>query len=138
MHRMRFIRRVEALAHAEPRDFRRIERQCAKCSSSHYSWFETTVPIAIAAIENWAEWLQKEPYEHPLEEPGDMVLFFLCSDYRTTHFAFLNGHTSARYESATYENANPSQTLVAGQPFNSPAQAGSTHSKGSEQIFPSH
>ena len=63
MHRMRFVTRLEALVYAELRDFRRVERICAKCSLSHFSWFETTVPIATAAIEKWAEWLQKEPYE---------------------------------------------------------------------------
>ena len=63
MYRRRFIARLEALVHAELFDFRRLERQCATCSHRHFSWFETTVPIAIAAIKKWAEWLAKEPYE---------------------------------------------------------------------------
>ena len=63
MYRIRFITRLEALIHAELCDFRRLERQCVKCSKIHFQWFETTVPIAIAAIKKWAEWLAKEPYE---------------------------------------------------------------------------
>lgn len=62
-------RRVEALCHRELRH-RRVIIYCYGCLKTHEEWFQVSATEAIAVVEKWSAWMQKEPYQadHSLKE----------------------------------------------------------------------
>ena len=55
--------RLEALVHAELRDYRRVELQCGRCKRNHGEWFERTYTDVVAVARKWSTWLSLAPYE---------------------------------------------------------------------------
>lgn len=57
------IYRLEALVHAELREYRRIEIRCGRCKKSHIEWFERPASHVMAVAKKWTAWLSLAPYE---------------------------------------------------------------------------
>ncbi len=63
MQRIPHVKRVEAIVHAELREFRMQELKCNTCHTSHQEWFEKSAPDAVTAVKKWSAWMRTEPYE---------------------------------------------------------------------------
>ncbi|KAJ5446650.1 DUF1766-domain-containing protein [Penicillium cf. griseofulvum] len=53
---------VEKLCHAELKH-RQVIIYCQGCLKTHEEWFEMSPTKAMAVIEKWSAWMEKEPYE---------------------------------------------------------------------------
>jgi hypothetical protein len=60
--KVRHVRRVEALVHAELRDHRRkqVRGDCI-CGKEHKEWFETNVNHAQKVVRKWTAWMDEKP-----------------------------------------------------------------------------
>jgi hypothetical protein len=68
---VRNVRRLEALVHAELRQYRRREYGC-RCGVVHKEWFEVDVGLVRKVIKKWKDWLNARPrYE---DRVGGMLL----------------------------------------------------------------
>ncbi|KAM3521583.1 hypothetical protein NHJ13051_006163 [Beauveria bassiana] len=54
--------RVERLVHAELMEHR-VRVYCEPCEKQHVEWFKVSVKHAVAVIEKWSLWIQRQPYE---------------------------------------------------------------------------
>jgi hypothetical protein len=63
--RVRNVRRLEQLVHAELKDYRRKQLNCAGCGKNHKEWFDIDVRFAQQVARKWTNWLAaEERYEH--------------------------------------------------------------------------
>jgi hypothetical protein len=63
--RVRNVRRLESLVHAELKDYRRKQLQCAGCGKNHIEWFDVPVNHAQQVVRRWTTWLMaEERYEN--------------------------------------------------------------------------
>ena len=62
--KVRNVKRVERLVHAELKDFRVEEHDCPGCKRDHDEWFkDVNLEIILESIEFWTDWVMKEQYE---------------------------------------------------------------------------
>ncbi|MCJ1258135.1 hypothetical protein MMC24_005966 [Lignoscripta atroalba] len=59
------VYRLEALVHAELKDYRVEEKHCQgpKCRRSHKEWFRAGDDHVKAVVKKWTSWISKAPYE---------------------------------------------------------------------------
>ena len=55
--------RLEAIVHAEFRQYRMKEPKCKGCHKTHKEWFVRPFSVAVAAVRKWSTWMRQEPYE---------------------------------------------------------------------------
>ncbi|KPI35172.1 uncharacterized protein AB675_10130 [Cyphellophora attinorum] len=58
--RVRNVRRLESLVHAELKDYRRTQLNCAGCGKTHIEWFDVPVKHAQQVVHKWTTWLMAE------------------------------------------------------------------------------
>ena len=86
-YKVRNVRRLERLVHAELKKYRVQEHSCHGCSKTHREWFKgVAFETILESIESWTEWIMKEdgPYEEVdgewlLKEDAEMELQQLCN-----------------------------------------------------------
>ncbi|OJD16588.1 hypothetical protein ACJ73_08872 [Blastomyces percursus] len=57
---VKHILRVEGLVHAELREQRKREGNCAGCGKTHHEWFEVSPVIAVEVARKWMRWMREE------------------------------------------------------------------------------
>jgi hypothetical protein len=59
--KMKCVKRIEALAQLDLLHLRQ-KWNCAKCGDTHGEWFRVDEDLAIATVDKWVTWMQREPY----------------------------------------------------------------------------
>ncbi|KIW52513.1 hypothetical protein PV05_08144 [Exophiala xenobiotica] len=53
--RVKHLHRVEALVHAELRDYRMIDPKCSRCGKKHTEWFNVSASHALRVVAKWTQ-----------------------------------------------------------------------------------
>lgn len=58
------VRRLEALVHAELKDYRKKQLRCRGCRKGHNEWFDVDIALVRKVVDKWTNWLLvKHRYE---------------------------------------------------------------------------
>lgn len=85
--RVRNVRRLESLVHAELKDYRKLQLNCRGCHKSHREWFDVDIALAHKVVDKWTNWFSEgERYEDrtrgKLLAMDDAELARLCTPTR--------------------------------------------------------
>lgn len=84
--RIKHVARVVKLIYTEFSDYRVFVPFCHGCGATHTEWFTgLDLRLVIRRIEDWTEWIMKEPYEKNMGywRPKDNLEFVLPQIYAT-------------------------------------------------------
>lgn len=116
--RVRNVKRVEALVHAELKQYRRKQYGCrCKKVQAHVEWFEVDIALAQKVVEKWTTWLHERPRYEPREngkllELEDGEAERLCVLVQLPSLAKLGAPSAQRRRSSRLRNKANAQYMT--------------------------